>query len=474
MNPKILLLGRTNVGKSTLFNLLTQSRRALVKKEAGTTRDVLEQEWELFGKKYLLIDTGGMYEDRALPEIEQHIRKKNLKLIEQANLILFIVDGRNLLTPSDYLIYGTLRKSGKPFKTIVNKIDSPYLQKENLWHFYELGAEDIIPASFERRHGIDAILEWISSQPLQSLQPLQPLQPLEGGPQKEGMERALASPSHAESFPPVASPFRMVFIGRANVGKSSLCNCLLKEEKALVSPQRGTTHDAVEYPWEKEGLKSNCVLIDTAGVDRKWKTKAKTLVLSGIKSQQSLKQADLVCLILDAMEGPHHQDSKWVQQAVLAHKRILILINKADLLAPEGDSPFLKEKEGVSPKDSLRAKIKEQFHFFPDIPCLFVSAKTGSGLHKIPQKIEEIERKASLKIPTPDLNHFFKGIKGSLPSGAQIYYITQTHHCPPALMIFCNRTEAFSPSCRRFLVNRIKMQWKLQGIPVKLIFMPRK
>ena len=169
MNPKILLIGRSNVGKSTLFNLLTQSRRALVKKEAGTTRDILEQEWDLFGIKYQLIDTGGMYEDSSVPEIEQHIQRSNLKLIEQAFLILFIVDGKNLLTPTDHLIYKLLKKSGKPFKTIVNKMDSPYLQKKNLWYFYELGMEDLITTSFERRHGIDAILEWISSHPLEEV-----------------------------------------------------------------------------------------------------------------------------------------------------------------------------------------------------------------------------------------------------------------------------------------------------------------
>ena len=255
------------------------------------------------------------------------------------------------------------------------------------------------------------------------------------------------------------------------MGKSSLCNYLLKEKKALVSSKRGTTHDSVEYLWKKREMGSSYALIDTAGLDRGWKDKTKILVLSGIKSQQSLKKGDLICLVLDAVEGPHHQDSKWIQQAVLAHKKILILINKTDLLRQKkGDS----SKEINLLKNSFIAKMQRQFHFFPDIPYVFISAKTGLGVHKIMEKIKEIEQRASLRIPTHHLNSFLNKIRKGQTSKSQIYYITQTQHCPPAFMIFCNKKEYFSPSYCRFLINRIKEQWELKGIPIKLIFMPKK
>ena len=437
-NPKIILIGKANVGKSTLFNLLTQSRRALIKREAGTTRDVLEEELELFGKKYQLVDTGGMYEDSS-PEMEYHIQKSNLKLIEQASLILFIVDGKNLLNPSDYRIYKLLRKSGKPFKMIVNKMDSPYLEKKNLWHFYELGTDELLCASFEKKHGIDGILQWIDSHSIHS---------------SYQSSSDLESPAPLENASPSSSQLRIALIGRTNVGKSSLCNTLLKEEKAMVSPKAGTTHDSVEYLWQDEYK-----LIDTAGVNRRWKTQTKTLILSGIKSRQSLKKADFLCLVLDAVVGPSQQDSKWIQQGLIAHKRILVLINKMDLL---------------SQKEPLIEKIKKQFHFFPDVPYLFISAKTGFGVHKIKEKIKEIEEKASLKIPTGKLNTFLNKILKSKPSKAQIRYITQTHHRPPAFMIFCKKPEQVSPAYRRFLIKNIQRQWSLEGIPIKLIFMSKK
>jgi GTPase len=430
---RVALVGRPNVGKSTLFNRLTRSRRAVVKNEPGVTRDIIEEATEWWGKSFEVVDTGGLSEDRT--GFTPLIRQQVIEYLHSVDLILFIVDGRTGIMPEDRDAFRIVKQSGKPFITIVNKCDRTLEAEQYLIDFYEFG-ENLISASFEQDFGIDTSVEWVLSQL----------------GEQESVER---------------EGFRVTIIGKPNAGKSSLTNRLLGENRVLVSEIAGTTVDAVETEFELGGNKY--ILIDTAGLRRAAKQRDGVEVLSGFKTRDAIHEADLVLLVIDGTVGPSNQDSRIIEYCLERHKAIIVVANKMDL-GKEQHEDFRKW---------FRERVDFEFHFFTDIPVVFTSAKTGSGLEELFRKIEDIRSKLGIRITTSQLNKFFTEVIKQAPSpvfgtqNVKFYYLTQTQQKPPSFIAFANHPEGVTPAYRRFLVRKIQENWGLIGVPLRIFVMEK-
>lgn len=432
-HKRVALVGRPNVGKSTLFNRLTRSRRAVVKNQPGVTRDILEEVTEWWGKTFEVVDTGGLSEDKE--GFTPLIRSQVIEYLHSVDLILFIVDGRNGIMPEDRDAFRIVKQSGKPFVTIVNKCDRTLEAEDYLIDFYEFG-DQLISAAFEQDFGIDTAVEWV----------------LANLGDEEVLDR---------------EGFRVTIIGKPNAGKSSLTNRLLGENRVLVSPIAGTTVDAVETEFELEGNKY--ILIDTAGLRRAAKQKDGVEVLSGFKTRDAIHEANLVLLVIDGTVGPSNQDSRIIEYCLERHKAIIVVANKMDLGKEQHDD-FRKW---------FRERVDFEFHFFTDIPVVFTSAVTGAGLEELFRKIEDIRAKLGTRITTSQLNKFFTEVIKQAPSpvygtqNVKFYYLTQTQQSPPSFIAFANHPEGVTPAYRRFLVRKIQENWGLIGVPLRIFVMEK-
>lgn len=430
---RVALVGRPNVGKSTLFNRLTRSRKAVVKDERGVTRDIQIETTEWWGKAFEVVDTGGLSDEKDgfTPLIKQQV----IEFLHSTDLIVFIVDGRVGITPEDRDAFRVVKASGKPYLVVVNKCDRTIESEQYLPDFYELG-EAPVPAAFEQDFGIDNVVEWI----IENL----------------GDEEAVPHEG-----------FRVCIIGKPNVGKSSIVNRLLGEKRMLVSSLAGTTVDAVEIPFEMNG--KPYILVDTAGLRRAGKQRDGVEVLSGFKSRDAIHQADLVLLVIDSEIGPSNQDSRLIEFCVERHKAIIVVANKTDLA----------KQQHTDYRAWFRERVAFEFHFFPDIPLVFTSAKTGAGLETLFDKIEEVREKLAIRIPTSKLNKFFTEVIKQAPApvygvhDVKFYYLTQTNQAPPSFIAFANHPDGVTPAYRRFLVKKIQEHWDLKGIPLRIFVMEK-
>ena len=430
---RVALVGRPNVGKSTLFNRLTRTRKAVVKNQRGVTRDIQIEPCEWWGKSFEVADTGGLSEDRE--GFTPLIRAAVTEFLQHIDLIILIVDGRSGISPEDRDAYRVVKSVNKPFAVVVNKCDRTLDADQYLADFYEFGV-DLIPAAFERDFGIDNAVEWI----------------IANLGQDELTER---------------EGFRLAILGKPNAGKSSLCNRLLNQHRMLVSPTAGTTVDAIEAEFEYKGEKY--ILVDTAGLRRAAKQKDGTEVLGGFKTREAVRKSDLVLLIIDGEQGPSHQDARLIELCLEHHKAILVVANKTDLGKQKHDN-F---------RDWFRERVEDEFRFFADIPLVFTSAKTGSGMDDLFSKISDIRAKLGLKISTSKLNKFFTDVIKQAPSpvyrteNVKFYYLTQTQQKPPSFIAFANHPEGVTPQYRRFLIRKIQEQWDLKGIPLRIFVMQK-
>ncbi len=428
---QVALLGRPNVGKSTLFNLLTRTRRALVRDEPGVTRDIQVEPAEWWGKKFDVLDMGGVTE--AQEGFSPLIRAQVESVIQHVDLLVVVMDAKTGLVPEDRDILRMAKESGRPFLLVVNKVDRFQDKDLLLSEFYEFGLEPL-PCSFEQAVGVDQVVEWIGAH-------------VAGGEhtQREGL--------------------RLSVVGKPNAGKSSLCNLLLGQERMLVSDQAGTTVDAVESSFDYGGR--SYVLVDTAGLRRPSKRKEGVEFISAVMSHKAIDHSELVLLLIDGMEGPSVQDARIVEYCLEKHKAIILVVNKTDL----------GEQERPAFRQGLHEQIKRQFHFFTEIPVVFTSAKTGLGIQALFEKIEEVRGKLHIRIPTSQLNKFFTEVIRKAPApvwgtrNVKFYYLTQTKQVPPSFIAFANHPQGVTPSYRRFLANRIQEQWGLQGIPIRIFVM---
>lgn len=430
---RVALVGRPNVGKSTLFNRLTRSRKAVVRDEPGVTRDIQIEPTEWWGKTFEVVDTGGISE--AKEGFTPLIRRQVVEFLNSADLVVVVVDGRAGLLPEDRLAFRTVKETGLPFVVVVNKCDRTLEAEQYLADFYEFGV-DLMPAAFERDFNIDAVVEWILARLGE-----------DGAGEDEG--------------------FRLAIVGKPNAGKSSLANRLLGESRMLVSDLAGTTVDAVETGFDFGGARYT--LIDTAGLRRASKQKDGVEVLSTFKTRDAIHRADLILLVIDGTEGPSNQDSRIIETCLESHKAIIAVANKTDLGRAEHDD-F---------RAWFRDRVEREFHYFPDLPVVFTSAKHGTGIEELFRKIEDVRTKLAIRIPTSQLNRFFTEVIKQAPapvfgsSDVKFYYLTQTHQKPPSFIAFANHPDGVTPSYRRFLIRKIQENWNLQGVPLRIFVMEK-
>ena len=414
--PTVVIVGRPNVGKSTLFNRITGQRRSIVGDEPGITRDRIHGFAEYDGRRFELIDTGGIVPDDA-EYIPAQILKQARLALERSSHIIMLVDGRSEIAGPDRDLARMLLRLGKPVSLAVNKVDSA--KQEGLAHdFYSLGIGDIFPVSSEHGTGVDALLEHVTAN--------------------------FAEAPSAEQ----TEAIRVSIIGRPNVGKSTLLNALTGQERAIVSPIAGTTRDAVDEEITVDGTKYS--FVDTAGIRRKGKTKLMAEKLSVVMARRHIRMAHVVLLVLDATEGVLGLDATIAGYANEGGRGIIIVVNKWD------------EARGKS-KNGFERDIRDQLKFLEWAPVEFISAKTGAGVQRLFGRIREVYESASQRISTGELNRFVEGLRFE---ERKIYYITQASIRPPTFVLFTDRAGSLHFSHERYLANQLRKRFGFRGTPV--------
>ena len=430
--PKIVaIVGRPNVGKSTLFNRLTESRTSIVHETSGVTRDRIYGKSLWNGVEFSVIDTGG-YVDNSDDVFEEEINRQVLISIEEADVILFMVDVEGGITDLDQSIAEMLRKSKKTVIVTVNKVDTgdrmPYIHE-----FHALGLGDIHAISSTNGSGTGDLLDKI----------------VENFPKEESPEE--------EEIP------RFAIIGRPNVGKSSLSNALLEENRNIVTPVAGTTRDSINARYKKYG--HDFILIDTAGLRKKTKVRDNLEFYSVMRSVRVVENSDVCLLLIDATRGIEGQDVNIFRLVERNHKGIVVLVNKWDLI--EKDQNTTREFE---------EKIREKIEPFVDVPVIFTSAITKLRIKKVLDTAMEVYRNRIRKIPTSKLNsvmqeaiekHHPPAIKGKY---VKIKYVTQLRSHAPAFAFFCNLPQYIREPYKRYLENNIRKNFNFTGVPVQIFF----
>lgn len=436
MIPIVAILGRPNVGKSTLFNRITRTRDALVDDFPGVTRDRHYGAAAWNDLEFTLVDTGGFVEG---DEFSEAIRYQISQAVDEADAVLLVMDGKAGLSPFDRDILETLRPLAKPIFFVVNKIDSPE-HEILLSDFYRLGLDTLYPVSAEHRYGLNDLLDDLVAALPAATDP----QPESAGPEMIGL----------------------AVVGRPNVGKSSLINCILGETRLVVSHRPGTTRDAIDTVHRRGDRIYR--LIDTAGIRRKGRVSEKLEKFSVIKALRSLERCDVALVVMDAAEGITDQDIAIAGYAFERGCGCVLVLNKWDLA----------EKTGASEK-KLVAELRLQAKFLSFAPALTVSARTGRRVNRIFGLVNGIYHQYSQRIPTAQLNRI---LEESLAKNApplhrgrplKFYYATQVTAKPPTIILFVNHPEAVHFSYKRFLLNQLRVQTGLDRTPIRLVLKER-
>ncbi len=427
--PCVAIVGRPNVGKSTLFNRIVGRRRALVGDEPGMTRDRLYAAAEWRGRTFQVVDTGGI--NPAPKEvIAAEILNQANAAIRQAAQCVLVVDAREGITPLDEDLALLLRRQGKSVALAVNKVDSA--RAEPLaGEFFRLGIPALFPVSAEHGHGVDDLLDYVT--------------------------RDLPQPENAATEAE-GQFIRVAIIGRPNVGKSTLLNRLLGEERSIVTPSAGTTRDAVNAELEWHGHRF--VLIDTAGIRRKGKTRLLAEKLSVVQARKHLERCDVALLVLDGPEGVTALDTHIGGYAHTSRRSVILVVNKWDAVKK---TPYLAE-------EWVRT-ARERFKFLDYAPLLFVSALSGRGLERLLETVVEVAAARQKRVTTAEMNRLLEKLdfhRAPSPAGKplRLYYITQAGTSPPTFVAFTNRPGPLYFSVARFLENRIRESFGFQGTPV--------
>lgn len=427
--PVVAIVGRPNVGKSTIFNRIVGERVSIVEDMPGVTRDRIYSSGEWLNKEFNLIDTGGI-ELSDEPLLVQ-MRQQAELAISEADVIIFIVNGREGITSADEEVSKILFRSKKPVVLGVNKIDNPEMQ-EQLYEFYSLGMGEPIPISGSHGLGLGDLLDEV-----------------------------------IKHFPEMAEEeydqdtIRVSLIGRPNVGKSSLVNAMLGEERVIVSNIAGTTRDAIDTPFSRDG--QDYVLIDTAGMRKRGKVYETTEKYSVLRALKAIERSDVVLVVLNAEEGIIEQDKKIAGYAHEAGRAVIIIVNKWDAIAK--DDKTLQE---------FQQKIKDHFLFLDYAPILFVSAKTKQRLNTILPMVNEVANNHTLRVPTNVLNDLIMDAVAMNPTPTdkgrrlKINYTTQVAIKPPTFVVFVNEPELLHFSYERFLENRIRDTFEFKGTPIRI------
>ncbi|MGH9543311.1 MAG: ribosome biogenesis GTPase Der [Terriglobales bacterium] len=436
------IVGRPNVGKSTLFNRLTGSRRAIVGDEPGITRDRIYGRAEWRGSEFELVDTGGIVPDDP-DQIPAAIFSQARRALAEAGAVLMVVDGRAEPAAPDRQLARLLIKTGKPVALLVNKIEGER-QEAEIGIYHELGISPVFPVSAEHGRGLDDALDWLRAQiPAPGGEPEPP--PVAAG---EG---------EAEAAPAIPS---IAIIGRPNVGKSTLLNRLTGEERALVAAIPGTTRDAVDAIVERQGRRLR--LVDTAGIRRKGKTKLMAEKLSVVMARQHLRRSDLALVMLDASEGVVALDATIAGYASEGGKSCILVVNKWDMA----------RRAGVRRGDFERT-ARDRLKFLAYAPMVFISAAEGSGLGQLYAAIGQVLAERRRRVATAELNRFLATVdfdRARVPQAhrLKIYYMTQAHAAPPTFVLFVDKARPPHFSYRRFLENQLRRAFGFAGTPIEI------
>jgi GTP-binding protein len=450
-SPSVVLVGRPNVGKSTLFNRITGSRRAIVAPVPGTTRDALARPVAWRGVAFQLFDTGGLFGASEDP-LHALVVEQGQRAIVGADLLVFLVDGREGLVSGDEKIAQELRKTGRPVLLAINKTDDKRAQ--DAVEFYRLGFEPVFETSAEHGQGVAELLDEIVARLRPHATP-QPAKHRADG--EEGAEHGGDRPD------PDEDETRVAIVGRPNVGKSSLVNRLLREQRVLVSDVPGTTRDAIDAPllWHRRRFR----IVDTAGMRRPGRIArgGKVELVSVALAKESIADADVVVLMIDASEGATDQDAAIGGEADRAGRGIVIVANKWDKVKVR-DSNYAKTFD-----DELRRKMR----FLDYAQILHISALTGERAGKVLESIDRVAAARRVRVPTPALNRFVEEVTAANPpvsSGrrhVRILYAAQIGVAPPSFVFFTNVATEFHFSYQRFLVNQLRQKFGFVGSPIR-------
>lgn len=434
--PIVAVVGRPNVGKSTLFNKIIGKRLSIVDDTPGVTRDRIYGDGEWLGRKMMFVDTGGI-EPKTDDIILSSMRAQAQLAIDTASVIIFVTDLKCGVTASDMDVASMLQKSGKPIVLCVNKCDNIGDTPLEFYEFYNLGLGDPIAVSSVHGHGTGDLLDAVIAH----------IPPEEFETEDEEI-------------------INVAIIGKPNAGKSSLINQIAGEQRSIVSNIAGTTRDAIDTKIEKNGVKYN--FIDTAGLRRKSKVEDKIEKYSVLRAKMAIERADVCVIMIDGTDGFTEQDSKVAGLALEEGKACIIAVNKWDAV----------EKDGKT-MDSFRKQLMNDFSFMPYAPIIFISAKTGQRVDRLFELIKYVNEQNTMRISTGKLNDILADATARVqpPSDKgkrlKIYYMTQASTKPPTFVCFCNNAELFHFSYQRYLENQIRGIFGLEGTPVRFVIRER-
>ena len=428
----VLIVGRENVGKSSVFNRLIGNNKAIVDDFPGVTRDKLYGEAEWMGKTFKLIDTGGLlFDEQDL--IKNIVIKQVEQIIKEVDLVLFMVDAKTGLVHDDEKIFSFIRKNTKKFVVVVNKVDNND-KLQDMYDFYNMGVETLFPVSAAHSYGLDDLLDYITS--------------LVPEKEKEEEDKKWLT--------------KIAIIGKENVGKSSLFNALIKEERSIVTEIPGTTRNYVDTIVELGGRKF--IMIDTAGVKKRKRIRKKAEEFSIGRAFANTKRSDIVLHVIDAIEGIQEMDKRVIGYAYEHYKGIVIAVNKWDLV---------KKTQREQIKKDYFDYIRKSFKFLSFAPIAFISAKEKSGLKKIIDIVFYVENQYNFRVKTSVLNRVFQeAIYKKPPAGKKgplrVYYISQVATKPPTFALFVNKKERVHFNYTRYLENELRKNFGFEGVPLKI------
>ena len=458
--PVVALVGRPNVGKSTLFNRITGSRRAIVAPVAGTTRDALGRAAEWRGVSFELFDTGGLYGASEDP-LHELVVRQGQRAVTRADLLVFVVDGREGLVPADQMIAADLRQSGHTVMVAVNKIDDKRARDASV-EVYQLVFDPVVEISAEHGQGVADLLDEIASSLIaKGLTPRAATLPPDEGETPD--TRSSVDRRSAPEEPLIPHETTVAIVGRPNVGKSSLVNRLLSEERVLVSEMPGTTRDAIDstLTWHRRRFR----IVDTAGMRRAGRVERGGAVelVSVLGAKRAIMDADVVALVVDASTGIVDQDAAIGGEADRAGRGIVVIANKWDLVKSRGAN-FVETFD-----DDVRQRMK----FLDYAPILHISARTGERAPKVLETIDQIAATRRKRVPTPALNKFIEAVTAANPpvspgrKQVRILYAAQIGVAPPSFVFFTNIATTFHFSYQRFLTNQLREHFGFVGTPIR-------
>ena len=427
---KVLILGRPNVGKSSLFNRLIKNRRALVLNRSGVTRDLIKGTAHWWGHSFEVWDSGGLIWNSS-SVLSQPIQKAVQTAIKQSDLIVFVMSAHIGLHEDDKQIFKWIQN--KHYLLVVNKVDHPTHFESQLSEIYALG-DHFIETAFEKNFNVDQVVTWI-------------------------LQHSSTEEKKKEKYQAV-----LLMTGQSNVGKSSLCNCLLKQDRMMTSDELHTTTDVVDedFEWNEKKYK----ILDTAGIRKHSRRTEDLEKLSSAKTLSYFKKADIIFLVIDGTQALARQDIRLFSYCMNQFKPCIIAVNKWDLA-------------GDLSKEEKKAQIQDALSFFSGLPIVFISALKGTGISALMKKTDQCIEKMQKRISTSELNQFFRKTVQKTPApvygtkSIKFYYLTQLQKPHPSFVIFTNEPQGIQPSYKRFLIKKIQKKWALEGIPIQTVFLPR-